>query len=198
VLQRCLALFSHDIVSLLRAKTYLTNRPNPGDYTSILVPCSDSSAAVEHWLHDLGQQVDRVEDRGIHRVRDLECDMAHAETLVLGELARDLLHGAPHKRGDSPDASSRPESTAGSSRAPTTMASPKVGAPPVASHPAASPTPSTYRSFGIVRARAPGLCPDLPIEQPSKFALAVNLKTAAALGLTVPPSLLVRADEVIQ
>jgi putative ABC transport system substrate-binding protein len=60
--------------------------------------------------------------------------------------------------------------------------------------------PDTFRQLGTMVGKVlqGTKSADLPVERPTKFELVVNLKTAKALGLTVPPSVLARVDEVIE
>jgi len=162
----------------------------------VLMNRSESDAAFEVYLRDLQLAAQAVGQRVEIVNASSEREIETAFTTFAQKRADALLVGADslfwNQRAQLVDLAAR-------SAIPTSYFSEEfVRAGGLMSY--AANRPDMYRRTGVYTGRVlkgakPG---ELPVQQPTKFDLIINLKTAKALGLSVPPSLLARADEVIE
>jgi putative ABC transport system substrate-binding protein len=173
--------FLKDVLPTVSRVAVLSNPANPAH--ALLVRAVDVAA------QRLGVQLHRVEARGPDAFDSAFAAMTSAHAGALLVLADTLFF--EHRR--------RLAELAATSRLPTMYNfRPHVEAGGLISY-AASPPDGWRRGATYVDKILKGAKPaDLPVEQPTKFDLVINLKTAQALGITMPPSLLLLADEVIQ
>jgi ABC-type uncharacterized transport system substrate-binding protein len=161
---------------------FLTTGSRGGEAgTGRIMAAAAGSMALKLTVHEIDLQSPRSVDRAFARVKT-----AHAEALVVseaGELSLDV---------------GRIATLALIQRLPSVGARPLVQGGGLMAY-GANPFDAYRHAATYVEKILKGAKPaDLPVEQPTKFELVINLKTAKALGLTIPPALLGRADEVIQ